>query len=113
MHTETTDDRVRGYLFATQMESHYVYFAQQLGPWRLGSLFSDASFLYCCFNAQGTLRCLALCGGSFVEIDKRLAFSTLHPVERFEWRKTGAVREVSCSDETSIDVLPDNSQLNL
>lgn len=100
---------VIGYLYRTPLESHYVFVMGHGKRWESGPWASDAAFLYCGMGRRDGLRHLALCGGTFVELDGRCIFAAQRPVARCEWFKKGAAHKVCCSDEEAIDLLPEGN----
>lgn len=93
---------VHGYLYNGPHESHYIFYSGHGSRWESGPWVSDASFLYCGITPQGRLRHLAVCGGSFVEWNRRRVFTSRHPVVSFEWQRGGTAKRISHSEEDAL-----------
>lgn len=90
---------VIGYRFEEPTEDHYLFFAAFPKPWVWQGWASDASFFYGCINSNAELVHLALCNGSFAEINGRRVFSSKHVVGRHEWPGPAGSPQVWCSEQ--------------
>ena len=100
---------VNSYLYRTPCDSHYIFFARQEGRWETGAWASDAAFLYCRLDLQGCLRHLALCNGSFVQLEGQRIFSARLRVASCECIQEGTAMQAFCSEIDAIDILPQGS----
>jgi hypothetical protein len=81
---------VYGYCYTTKHAIHQFWFASEKTPWRMGSLASDAQFLYCNFMADGQMDRFILCDGTFLRLDDRLLFEARERTLSYEWRYESA-----------------------
>lgn len=81
-----TSPGVCGYCYTTKDRIHQWWFASEKEPWRIGSLASDAHFLYCNFTADGQMDHFVLCDGAFLRLDERVLFEAREKVPSYEWR---------------------------
>ncbi|PYV99682.1 MAG: hypothetical protein DMG89_06710 [Acidobacteria bacterium] len=90
--------RVRAYRYEGAESTHYIVFANHQQAWTLGSLSSDARFLYCAIK-NSRMAHFVLCRGSFASINAHQVFCHHCSVERFEWTSSGGQVKSFSSDE--------------
>jgi hypothetical protein len=60
---------ISAYRYVRQEHIHQFVFASERSPWSLGSLASDADFLYVHHDVAGQLCSLVLCGGTYADVE--------------------------------------------
>jgi hypothetical protein len=76
---------VVGYRFEESGSDHYFFFSGSREPWVWQNWASDAAFVYGRINGKSELVHLALCNGSFAEMNGRRVFDNPSAVIRYEW----------------------------
>lgn len=109
IHDAATQASVHGYRYHAPGESHYIFFAERGQRWHLGPWASDAQFLYCRLASEGVQQHWVMCEGSTIEIAGQQAVAFEHPVARFEWESTGAIRHTFSSDESALSHLSEEA----
>ena len=95
---ERVADPVSGYSYQRGDTEDHIFFGQDGQSWALGSISSDADFLFLRRDRHETMT-LAFCGASFVEIAGQRIFSSPARVRRCEWNP---VRGAAASDPQSL-----------
>ena len=90
--------RVAGYSYQSGEIEDHIFFAQREQPWTLGSISSDAAFLFL-RRETSDITAVIFCGASFVEINGRRVFSAPNQTSRFEWN---LITGVAASDPQSL-----------
>ena len=91
---ESAADRVAGYSYHCGNLEDQIFFGQGGQSWALGSISSDADFIFLRRDRHETMM-LAFCGATFVEISGQRVFSSPARVRRFEWNSaSGAASDL-------------------
>ena len=78
------DVRVAGYSYQSGGIEDHMFFAQCGRPWTLGSISSDAAFLFL-RRETSDITAVIFCGASFVEINGQRVFSAPNLIDWLEW----------------------------
>ncbi len=94
-------------------ETHQMVFSEGRKKWRVGSIESDARFLYCLFGAERGMRRFILCDASFMSLAGKSIFAAGHAVQSHEWSAEADQRKPPAPNEPAVSVgLAGESQTN-
>jgi hypothetical protein len=71
--------------YEVKSQTHEMIFSEGKANWQVGSIESDARFLYLLFDADKQIRRFILCDGSFIKLRGHLIFAAEHAVTSHEW----------------------------
>lgn len=89
---------VGAYRYSRAQEEHAFFFADQPGPWTMGTWASDAEFLYSSFDREREQYTLILCNGSYANAGARPLLTCGKRVSYAEVLSAGMKIELSSSD---------------
>lgn len=93
--------RVQGvtcYSYETRETQHAFFFSEGAAPWEMGGWKSDARFIYAGASKSAGQPQIALCGGSFLEIDGQRTLACGRAVSQCEIFFNGSRQEIHCPD---------------
>ncbi|HLI34239.1 MAG TPA: alginate lyase family protein [Terriglobia bacterium] len=99
---QETDFGVKGYHYESAVGEHFFVFSENGGSWELSPWRSDARFLYLGTEKIKSRLHVAICGGSFLEINGRPVMTSDRWIEYCELTLRGSVQEVACSDPEAV-----------
>jgi Heparinase II/III-like protein/Heparinase II/III N-terminus len=90
---------VKAYLYSTPSGETFFFFAEQnANEWSVGTIISDAEFVYWQRKREGGEQLVILCNGSYVEIEGNRIISCQRRIERCEVIIRDGHKEVHASD---------------